>query len=80
MRQAAVQEPAAGRHIMLWRLHKNRSVAEAQLYLAKDGLRLHIVIDQELVIGCLFQFGNGAEQAGALARSARAELESRGWR
>ena len=54
-------------------------VAQAKLYTLTYGQQLRVEIDGAEVFSCLFGVGRGADQLGALASTARSELEARGW-
>ena len=66
--------------LLIWRLTKNGDVAQAKLYILTYGQQLRLEIAGAEVFSCLFGSGRGHEQLTALATTARAELESRGWR
>ena len=63
----------------LWRLYKGDSMAEATIASIGEQREWQLKVDGQVVIGCGFQSGNGDDQVNALARTAHAELQSRGW-
>ena len=66
--------------MLVWRLTKNGDIAQAKLYILAYGQQLRLEIAGAEVFSCLFGGGHGDDQLSALASTARAELESRGWR
>jgi hypothetical protein len=78
VRLSAVSSPERAK--LIWRLTKNGDVAQAKLYTLDYGQQLRVDVAGAEVFSCLFGGGRGADQLGALASTARVELESRGWK
>ena len=78
VRLSAVSSPERAK--LVWRLTKNGDVAQAKLYTLDYGQQLRVEIAGAEVFSCLFGGGRGTDQLGALASTARVELESRGWK